>query len=116
MSEIKLEFIGKKVKDMYGMRERQFKRFFKDAVKSREGVPGEILLSLLERRLDNAVYRLKMATSRPQARQIVVHGHVLVNGKKIYSPSYLVDVDDVISLAENVAQKTVFLELFELFF
>lgn len=99
-----------KVKDMYGMRERQFKRFFKDAVKSREGVPGEILLSLLERRLDNAVYRLKMATSRPQARQIVVHGHVLVNGKKIYSPSYLVDVDDVISLAENVAQKTVFLE------
>jgi small subunit ribosomal protein S4 len=99
-----------KVKNMYGMRERQFKRFFKDAVKSREGVPGEILLSLLERRLDNTVYRLKMATTRLQARQIIVHGHVLVNGKKIYSPSYLVEVDDVITLAENVSQKTVFLE------
>ena len=70
----------------------------------------KFLLSLLERRLDNTVYRLKMATTRAQARQIIVHGHVLVNGKKVYSPSYLVDVDDVISLAENVAQKTVFVE------
>jgi small subunit ribosomal protein S4 len=99
-----------KVRNMYGMRERQFKRFFRQAVKSREGVPGEILLSLLERRLDNTVYRLKMATTRIQARQIIVHGHVLVNGNKMYSPSYLVKVDDVISLAENVSSKTVFLE------
>ena len=99
-----------KVKNMYGMRERQFKRFFKDAVKSREGVPGEILLSLLERRLDNTVYRLKMATTRPQARQIIVHGHVLVNGRKSYSPSYLVNIEDVITLAENVSQKAVFVE------
>lgn len=51
-----------------------------------------------------------MATTRPQARQIIVHGHVLVNGKKVYSPSYLVNVNDVISLAENVAQKAVFVE------
>lgn len=99
-----------KVKNMYGMRERQFRRFFHDALKIREGVPGEILLSLLERRLDNSVYRLKMATTRAQARQIIVHGHVLVNGRKSYSPSYLVKVGDVISFAENVAQKTVFVE------
>lgn len=99
-----------KVKNMYGMRERQFKRFFQIAVKGREGVPGERLLSLLERRLDNVVYRLKMSTSRAQARQIVVHGHVLVNGQKVYSPSYLVDVNDEISLASNVAQKAIFLD------
>jgi len=79
-----------RVKRMYGVRERQFKRFFKMAVKSREGAPGENLLSLLERRLDNVIYRLKMATSRVQARQTIVHGHFLVNGKKVSSPSYLV--------------------------
>ncbi len=99
-----------KVRDMYGMREKQFRRFFGMAVKSREGVPGETLLSLCERRLDNAVYRLKMATSRAQARQIVVHGHVLVNGKKMSKPSYLVCVNDVISLAPNVSSKELFLE------
>ena len=62
------------------------------------GGPGENLLSLLERRLDNVVYKLKMATTRTQARQIVTHGHVLVNGKKVYSPSFLVSPEDVISL------------------
>lgn len=99
-----------KVRDMYGMREKQFKRFFRMAVKSRQGVPGENLLSLCERRLDNVVYRLKMTTSRAQARQIVVHGHVLVNGTKVTKPSYLVCVDDVVSLAPNVSQKQAFLE------
>ena len=99
-----------KVKHMYGMREKQFLRFFKMAASSREGAPGENLLSLLERRLDNTVYRLKMATSRSQARQIIVHGHVLVNGKKVYSPSYLVLPDNEVSLAENVASKAKFLE------
>jgi len=98
-----------KVKNMYGVLERQFKRFFKMAIKGQEA-PGEKLLSLLERRLDNTVYRLKLAVSRTQARQIIVHGHLLVNGKKVYSPSYLVAVDDEISLAPNVAQKTAFLE------
>lgn len=98
-----------KVKNMYGMLERQFKRFFTIARKSQEA-PGEALLSLLERRLDNTVYRLKLATSRSQARQIIVHGHILVNGKKVYSPSYLVNVNDVISLAKNVLEKKVFLE------
>ncbi len=99
-----------KVRDMYGMRERQFKRFFRVAQKSREGITGELLLSLLERRLDNVVYRLKLATTRAQARQIIVHGHVLVNGRKTYSPSCLVEVNDKISLAENVFNKAIFLE------
>jgi small subunit ribosomal protein S4 len=99
-----------KVRDMYGMRERQFRKFFRAALQRREGTPGENLLSMLERRVDNAIYRLKFATSRAQARQIVVHGHVLVNGRKVYSPSYLVSVGDIITLAENVAQKAVFLE------
>ena len=68
---------------MYGVRETQFRRFFKNAASSRQGAPGENLLSLLERRLDNTLYRLKLATSRAQARQIIVHGHVLVDGKKV---------------------------------
>lgn len=99
-----------KVKEMYGLRERQFKRFFTIALKTREGATGENLLSLLERRLDNTVYRLKMATTRKQARQIVIHGHVKVNGTKVMSPSYLVEVNDEISLADNVINKKVFLE------
>jgi small subunit ribosomal protein S4 len=98
-----------KVKEMYGMRERQFRRFFGIAVKSEEAT-GDKLLSLLERRLDNVVYRLKLASTRRQARQIIVHGHVLVNDKKVYSPSYLVNLDDVISLAPNVAEKKTFLD------
>ncbi len=99
-----------KVKGEYGVREKQFRRFFKIAIQSRQGAPGENLLSLLERRLDNTLYRLKMASTRAQARQIVVHGHVLVNNKKVYSPSYLVSVNDEISLASNVINKPVFLE------
>jgi len=99
-----------KVKHMYGVREKQFKRFFGIATKTRKGAPGENLLSLLERRLDNALYRLKFAMSRPQARQVIVHGHVLVNGKKVYSPSYFVSTNDVISLAPNVSDKKMFME------
>ena len=99
-----------KVKHMYGMLEKQFRRFFGIAIKTREGATGENLLSLLERRLDNTVYRLKMATTRTQARQIIVHGHVKVNGKKVSSPSYLVSVNDTITLAGNVTSKPVFLE------
>ena len=99
-----------KVKEMYGLREKQFRRFFGIAIKSREGVPGENLLSLLERRLDNTVYRLKLATSRTQARQMVTHGHVMINGRKVYSPSCLVAVNDVVSLDPKVLEKKVFLE------
>lgn len=98
-----------KLKETYGMRERQFKRFFGIAVKSRSAT-GEMLLSLLERRLDNVVYRVKLATTRAQARQIVVHGHVFVNGKKVFSPSYLVKVDDEVSLAPRSEGKEGFVK------
>jgi small subunit ribosomal protein S4 len=98
-----------KVKTMYGVLERQFRRWFNIAT-AREGSPGENLLSMLERRLDNVVYRLKLANSRAQARQIITHGHILVNNRKSYSPSYLVSVNDEISLAANVGDKKGFLE------
>jgi small subunit ribosomal protein S4 len=99
-----------KVKEMYGLREKQFRRFFGIAIKSREGVPGENLLNLLERRLDNTIYRLKLATTRTQARQMIVHGHVLVNGRKVYSPSFLVVVNNEVSLDPKVLEKKMFLE------
>lgn len=99
-----------KVKRMYGVREKQFRRFFKMATQKREGVPGEKLLSLLERRLDNVVYRLKLAQSRAQARQMVVHGLIYVNGKKVHSPSYLVSLEDLVSLAPRAQEKKKFLE------
>jgi small subunit ribosomal protein S4 len=110
LSEYGKQLVEKqKVKHMYGMREKQFRRFFSIANRM-EGAPGENLLSLLERRLDNTLYRLKLAVSRAQARQMIVHGHVLVNGKKVYSPSYFVSLNDVISLAPNVVDKAAFLE------
>ena len=93
-----------KVKEMYGMRERQFKRFFNIASKSQEAT-GELLLTLLERRLDNVVYRLKLSSTRAQARQLVVHGHVLVNGKKVYSPSLLIAVSDEVKLDQRSVEK-----------
>ncbi len=98
-----------KVKEMYGMREAQFRRFFALAVRAKEAT-GESLLSLLERRLDNVMFRSKMSTSRRQSRQIIVHGHVLVNGRKVYSPSFLVSVNDEISLAPQALDKAVFIE------
>ncbi len=98
-----------KVKRMYGMRERQFRRFFSVAVHT-PGAPGENLISMLERRLDNVLYRLKMATSRVQSRQMIVHGHVLVNGKKVYSPSFQLNVDDVVSLDPKMHEHKNFME------
>ena len=98
-----------KVKQMYGMREAQFKRFFQIAMRS-EAATGEGLLSLLERRLDNVLFRLKLATTRSQARQAVVHGLVVVNGRKVYSPSYLVSINDEITYAPKVLEKKVFIE------
>jgi small subunit ribosomal protein S4 len=88
-----------KVKRIYGMLERQFRLYFERAVRMK-GVTGENLLALLERRLDNVVYRLGLATSRPQARQLVNHGHILVNGKKVDIPSFQVKVGDDVSVAE----------------
>jgi small subunit ribosomal protein S4 len=84
----------------YGVLERQFRRFFEEA-KKRPGATGETLLILLERRLDNVVYRLGFADSRAQARQIVRHGHVMVNGRKTDIPSFLVKSGDVIKWRES---------------
>ena len=75
------------------MQEKQFSLFFERALKM-PGITGENLFLLLERRLDNVVYRLRFASSRSQARQIVTHGHIRVNGKKINIPSYLVKAND----------------------
>ncbi|MFZ8862144.1 MAG: 30S ribosomal protein S4 [Thermocrinis sp.] len=87
-----------KLKFLYGgIREKQFKKYFEMASKSK-GNTGQVLLQLLERRLDNVVYRLGFASTRRQARQFVVHGHILVNGKKVNIPSYLVSVGDVIEV------------------
>lgn len=89
-----------KVKRMYGLRERQFRNFFAKAEKQK-GITGTNLLILLERRLDNMVYRLGFANSRTEARQLVIHGHFTVNGGKVNIPSYLVAVGDVIELREK---------------
>jgi len=98
-----------KVKVMYGMRERQFRRFF-DIASKQKGVTGEILLSLLERRLDNVLFRLKMAFSRDQARQLIAHGHVSVNGTRVKSPSFLLKENDVVSLCDRTLAKKEFLQ------
>ena len=89
-----------KVRFSYGVLERQFRRFFAEAVRV-PGITGESLLILLERRLDNVVYRLGFADSRAQARQIVRHGHILVNGRKTDIPSYLVKMGDAIQWRET---------------
>ncbi len=92
-----------KVKRMYGLLERQFRRFFEMAGRQR-GATGEVLLQLLERRLDNVVYRLGFARTRPMARQLVSHGHVKVNGKKVDVGSYLVKPGDTVSVTEKAAE------------
>ena len=89
-----------KVKRIYGMLEGQFRRYFEMA-ESSKGVTGENLLMFLERRLDNTLFRLGFANSRTQARQIVRHNHVLVNGKKVNIPSFLVTIGDVITVKEK---------------
>ncbi|MCD6451192.1 MAG: 30S ribosomal protein S4 [Acidobacteria bacterium] len=89
-----------KVRRIYGVLERQFRIYFKKAERKR-GITGENLLSLLERRLDNVVFRLGFASSRPQARQMVRHGHIEVNGKKVDIPSYLVKKGDTIAVREK---------------
>ena len=89
-----------KVKRIYGVLEKQFRRYFQKAERSR-GITGEVLLQTLERRLDNVVYRLGFAPSRPMARQLVAHGHFLVNGKNVHVPSFLVRVGDTVTLKER---------------
>lgn len=94
-----------KVKQMYGVFERQFRRYFSVAVKTR-GVTGEKLLQLLERRLDNTVFRLGFASSRAQARQLVLHGHMQVNGRTVTLPSFTVRPGQVLQAAGREDQLT----------
>jgi small subunit ribosomal protein S4 len=86
-----------KVKRIYGVLEDQFRRYFESADRTR-GITGETLLQLLERRFDNVIYRLGLATSRAQARQLVRHGHFLVNGKKVDIPSYSLRAGDIVTV------------------
>ena len=86
-----------KVKRIYGVLERQFRKYFEVASKSK-GVTGKVLLQLLERRLDNVVFRMGLGISRSQARQIVRHNFILVNSRRVNIPSYLVDKDDLIEI------------------
>ena len=93
-----------KVKRTYGVLESQFRRYFAAAERQR-GIMGETLLQLLERRLDNVVYRLGLATSRPQARQLVRHGHVRVNGRRADIPSISLKAGDAVAVRERSAKK-----------
>lgn len=89
-----------KLRRIYGVLERQFERYYENAAR-RRGVTGENLLVILESRLDNIVYRLGLAPSRPAARQLVMHGHILVNDRKVDIPSYQVKAGDVITVREK---------------
>jgi small subunit ribosomal protein S4 len=98
-----------KTKRTYGLLERQFRNYFEKAARMK-GPTGENLMVMLERRLDNVVYRAGLASSRAQARQFVLHGHVLVNGRKVNIPSYLVNVGEEIALKERMRQNPMVLE------
>lgn len=89
-----------KVKFIYGILEKQFRKYYVMATK-RQGVTGEMLLQILESRLDNVVFRLGLANTRREARQIVSHGHILVNGQRVDIPSYLVKPGDVVTVKEK---------------
>lgn len=96
-----------KARRAYGLLEGQFYRTYQQAC-TMKGVTGELLLQLLERRLDNVVYRGGFAASRPQARQLVLHGHILVNGKKVDISSYCIDANDVITVREGSKDMPIF--------
>jgi small subunit ribosomal protein S4 len=98
-----------KVKRAYGLLERQFRGYFEKAVRAK-GPTGENLIIMLERRLDNVVWRAGLASSRAQARQIVLHGHVRVSGKKVNIPSYLVSVGEEVALKDKMHQNPMVLE------
>ena len=101
-----------KVKFVYGILEKQFNRYFERAA-NMKGITGDNMLQLLELRLDNVVYRLGLAKTRRMARQVVGHGHIRVNGKKVDIPSYSVKVGDVITLRPASAEKEMFKSLRE---
>ena len=89
-----------KVKKAYGILEKQFRRYYEEAERMK-GVTGENMLSLIERRLDNVIYRMGIGASRSECRQIVNHGHITVNGRRVNIPSYIVKAGDQIAIAEN---------------
>lgn len=102
VSEYGKQLIEKqKLRHLYGVNERQFKRLFLMAKKNKEVVTGLAFIQILESRLDNLVYRLGLASTRRQARQLVNHGHILVDGKKVDIPSFLVATGSTISVAEK---------------
>ena len=101
-----------KVKFVYGIMEKHFRMYYEKAERM-NGNTGEILLSLVERRLDNVVYRLGFASTRREARQLVNHGHYTVNGKSVNIPSYLVDVNDVIAVSEKSSSNNRFKKMKE---
>ena len=101
-----------RVRYTYGILERQFKKIFNEAERQ-QGITGDNLLVLLERRLDNVVYRLGFADSRAQARQLVMHGHFLVNGGKANIPSYVIKEGDVIAWKESSKKTEYFKQLLE---
>jgi small subunit ribosomal protein S4 len=96
-----------KARRIYGVMEKQFRNYFSEASR-RKGMTGVTLLALLESRLDNVVYRLGFADSRPQARQLVQHGHFQVNGQKTDIPSFLVNVGDVVAVRDGSRNMTYF--------
>ena len=98
-----------KVKRIYGVLEDQFRGYFETADRTK-GITGEVLLQLLERRLDNVVCRAGLASSRAQARQLVLHGHVRVSGKKVNIPSYQVNVGDEIAIKDNMRENAMVLD------
>jgi len=101
-----------KVRRIYGVYERQFRRYFRQAVQAK-GMTGTALLQLLERRLDNVVFRMGLASSRAQARQLVTHGHIMVNGHKVDIASYSVRPGDVITIKDRSRKSPYFKELAE---
>lgn len=112
-SEYKMELREKqKAKNIYGVLERQFNKYYKQALK-RRGETGVALLQLLETRLDNMVYRLRLAQSRPMARQLVVHGHIKVDSDKVDRPSYQVREGQVVSLAPRALEMPLIKKLLE---
>ena len=99
-----------KLRRIYGVLERQFRRYYREAL-SRPGLTGENLLSILERRLDNTIYRMGFADSRAQARQLVQHGHFNVNGRRTNIPSYLIRPGDQIEVREGSRKRSYFKDL-----
>ena len=106
-SNFKVQLRAKqKAKSTYGVLEKQFRGYFEKASRAK-GVTGTELLTLLERRLDNVVYRLGFGSSRPESRQLVGHGHIAVNGKRVNIPSFLVKPGDVVTVREGSRQLSV---------